>query len=393
MHLFLRRKVILFLGLAVLFFSCSHNHFKGLVSEDNSNLLVTDSEQVSQDSIVFLIKNDTSDFGKYLVKQGLIHVRDYNNAIQVSLKYATTDNFMHRNMYGNFREGYLRKEAALKLISAQHLLEKLKPGYRLIIYDAVRPLCVQQLMWDSVDISPYLKYKYLSNPKFRSLHNYGAAVDVSIIDINGKPLDMGTPFDCFCELAYPYFEKRFLKNGKLTSQQYQNRLLLRNVMGKNHFSGISTEWWHFNYCSRKYAQAHFPLIKSFEIPKPVLLVADNQKSDTVQKTILVEPVIKDTAKVLTVVSETQTHEVRFKVQIKTSTRKVSTSDAMFKNLKVWRYYHQGLYKYTAGSFTNLNKALSYRNQMRKMGFSDCFIAAFNHNERITIKDAFSINNN
>ncbi len=392
MHLFIRRKVILLLGLATVFFACSRHHFEGLVSEDNSNLLVTDSQQVFGTHQVFLKKKDFSNFEKFLLQQGLIRVRDYNKSIQVELKYATNDNFMHRNMYDDFKTAYLRKEVALKLISAQHLLEKLKPGYCLIIYDAVRPLTVQKLMWDSVDVSPYVKYKYLSNPKYHSLHNYGAAVDVSILDNKGKPLDMGTPYDCFCELAYPYFEKRFLKNGKLTRTQYQNRLLLRSVMQKNHFSGISTEWWHFNYCSRKYAQAHFPLIESFEVPKPAVLLAENQLLDTAKKTVEENFVINDTTAVLTTINEPIKHKIRFKVQIKTSTRKVCIADPIFKGLKVWRYDHQGLYKYTVGSFTDLNKALAYRNKMRTLGFADCFVAAFDNNERISIKDAFKILN-
>ncbi len=388
MSSFVERKVILFLCVTALFFSCSHHHYDGVVSEDDSGLLVTDLERVFQDSVKYIVRRDTTDFEKFLLQHGLIRVRDFNKAIQVKMKYATTDNFMHKNMYGDFREAYLRKEVGLKLISAQHLLEKIKPGYRLIIYDAMRPLSVQKFMWDSVAVSPYMKYKYLSNPKFHSLHNYGAAVDVSILDENGKPLDMGTSYDCFCELAYPYFEKRFLSNGKLTREQYNNRLLLRNIMQKNHFSGISTEWWHFNYCSRKYAQAHFSLIKSFEVPKPALLVADNKKQDTVQKAILAEPAMKDTTKVLPATAKTGKHKIRFKVQIKTSKRQIATTDAIFKGLKPWQYYHHGLYKYTVGSFTDLNKALIYRNKLRKMGFSDCFITAFDNDERITIKDAF-----
>ena len=380
-------KVIFYQLFLIFFISCSYNHYEEIISEDLSNLLVTDSALLQNDSIHFK-KRKLSDFEKYLLQNNLIRVRDYNKSIDVFLKYATTDNFMHRNMYGNFREAYLQKDVALKLISAQHLLEKIKPNYHLIIYDAVRPLSVQKLMWDSVEVSPYMKYKYLSNPKFHSLHNYGAAVDVSIVDDEGKPLDMGTPFDCFCELAYPYFEKRFLKNGKLTPEQYQNRLLLRTVMQKNHFSGISTEWWHFNYCSRKYAQNHFPLIRSFEVPKTLPLLAETEKRDPVQKDETLFK--KDTAKVLSTDIESEKHKVRFKVQIKTSTRKISTSNAMFKGLKVWRYYHNGLYKYTVGNYTELNKALTYRNKMRQLGFTDCFVAAFNNDERITIKDAFRL---
>jgi len=123
------------------------------------------------------------------------------------------------------------------------------------------------------------------------------------------------------------------------------------------------------------------------VPESVLLMADNQ--NTVQKTISSNQMIKDTIKILSVV-ETEKHKVRFKVQIKTSTRRIAITDAMFKGLKPWRYYHQGLYKYTVGSFTDLDKALVYRNKMRQMDFSDCFVAAFDGNERITIKDAFEL---
>ncbi len=389
MRLFIFSKVIFIQLPFILFISCSHPHYESIVSEDLSNLLVTDTELVPND-MVYFTKRDTSDFEKYLLQNNFLRISDYNQTIEVNLKYATTDNFMHRNMYGNFREAYLQKEVALKLISAQHLLERIKPKYHLIIYDAVRPMSVQALMWDSIEISPYMKYKYLSNPKFHSLHNYGAAVDVSIVDGEGNPLDMGTPFDCFCELAYPYFEKQFLKNGTLTSEQYQNRLLLRKVMQANHFSGISTEWWHFNYCSLKYAKSHFPLIRSFDVPELLPLLAETAKGDTVQQSNLVNTLKKDTAKVLAIAMEQGKNKVRFKVQIKTSTRKIATNNVIFKRLKVWRYYHDGLYKYTVGNFSDLNKALEYRDEMRQLGFTDCFVAAFNNEERITIKDAFEI---
>jgi len=374
MVLFSKEKVILSLCIVSLFFSCTSVHFKSIITEDNSNLLVTDSELIESAIKPKYKQYNPSAFEKYLIQQNFIRIRDYNKAILVSLKYATNQNFMHRNMYGSFREGYLRKEVALKLISAQHLLEKIKPGYKLIVYDAVRPLSIQKLMWDSVNVPSNVKYKYLSNPKFRSLHNYGAAVDVSIVDDKGYPLDMGTPFDCFCELAYPYFEKKFLKIGLLTPLQYQNRLLLRNIMEKNHFSGISTEWWHFNYCSRKYAERHFTLIKSFDTTETHLLINETLES---HNNITRKEKISD-------------QRIRFRVQIATSTHKISTSDKMFKNLKVWQYFHQGLYKYTVGCFTDLNKAINYRNKIRKLGFSDCFIAAFDDSERISIKDAFAI---
>jgi D-alanyl-D-alanine dipeptidase len=107
-------------------------------------------------------------------------------------------------------------------------------------------------MWDAMDsLPPVERGKYVSNPKNRSLHNLGAAVDLTICDEFGNPLDMGTKYDDFREIAYPELEKHFLKTGELTNRHIENRELLRKVMRKEAFRNIPTEWWHFNACSRK----------------------------------------------------------------------------------------------------------------------------------------------
>jgi hypothetical protein len=241
----------------------------------------------------------------------------------------------------------------------------------LVIYDAVRPRIVQQWMWDSVNVPDRVRYKYLSAPKYGSLHNFGAAVDVSIVnDSTGQPLDMGTPFDCFCELAYPYFEKKFLKSGKLTKQQYQNRLLLRKIMHKAGFTGITTEWWHFNACSRKTARKKYPIIEDFSGIKPQ--IAENNRNAEAK------------------ISTNTPHKVVFRVQIKISKKPLPQHCPCFKGLKVWQYYHKGYYKYTSGEFTDLSKALQHRNKLRKMGFKDCFVAAFDGDKRISFKDAYKL---
>jgi D-alanyl-D-alanine dipeptidase len=71
---------------------------------------------------------------------------------------------------------------------------------------------------------------------------------------------MGTPYDYFGELGYPVAEKRMLENGKLTWRQYENRKLLREVMSEAGFTGISTEWWHFNGTSLKQAKEKYQVI-------------------------------------------------------------------------------------------------------------------------------------
>ena len=124
------------------------------------------------------------------------------------------------------------------------------------------PLHLQQLMWDSLKIEPNLKYNYLAPPYQESLHNYGCAIDLSIIDIStNKPLNMGTEFDAFTKLSQPAYEWQFLKTNELTSEAFENRKLLRKVMQLAKFYPITSEWWHFNYCTKEQAMLRFELVK------------------------------------------------------------------------------------------------------------------------------------
>lgn len=179
----------------------------------------------------------------------------------VELKYSTTDNFLGEDVYGELERAYLQPEPAAKLAEAQRLLRERNPEYRLLVYDAARPRSIQQVLWDKLRVPLVEKTKYVSNPKNGSVHNFGAAVDLTIARADGTPLDMGTPYDFFGELAYPTKEKEMVRKGKLTQQQVENRILLREVMGKAGFTGILTEWWHFNALSREKAKEKYPIIE------------------------------------------------------------------------------------------------------------------------------------
>lgn len=194
-----------------------------------------------------------------LIKQGLVNLQELDSTIQVKLMYATPDNFVGVNMYGDFDQAYLYPNPAKKVVQAQRALKAIDSSYSLIIYDAVRPLHIQQKMWDTLKIPFKEKIKFLSNPKNGSIHNYGSAVDISITK-NGKPLDMGTPYDYLGKLAYPRLEKQLLKTGKLTEKQVANRKLLRKVMFGSGFTGITTEWWHFNSLKRHDAKQKYKVI-------------------------------------------------------------------------------------------------------------------------------------
>ncbi len=196
-----------------------------------------------------------------IINAGLTDVKTMDSSIVIDLKYSTTDNFLGMDVYGDFNKCYLQPDVAEKLKCAQHCLKEKFPYYNLIVYDAARPRSVQRIMWDTVDI-PYIeRSKYLSSPTGGSLHNFGAAVDISIIDENGYVLDMGTPYDYFGELAYPREEERMIREGKLTYKQLLNRELLRSVMQQAGFWGITTEWWHFNSCSRDKAYEKYTILE------------------------------------------------------------------------------------------------------------------------------------
>ncbi len=190
----------------------------------------------------------------------LINVKWLNSDIEVDLRYSTTDNFLQQDVYGNFDNAYLEESTAKKLALAQHHLDQLKLGLRLKIWDAARPVSLQQKMWDALDVPANQKGRFVSNPKNHSLHNYGCAVDVTLIDTSGIELDMGTAFDQFDSLAQPKYEQILLLSGALSNKQITNRERLRAAMTTAGFYTISSEWWHFNSCTRAYAKLNFRLL-------------------------------------------------------------------------------------------------------------------------------------
>jgi zinc D-Ala-D-Ala dipeptidase len=191
-------------------------------------------------------------------QQGLVDVQMLDPSIRMELKYSTTDNFVGRDVYGDLIRAYLQPVAARKLVEASRLLQKENPALRLLIYDAARPQVAQQKLWDALpQYAPAVRRTYVANPREGSIHSYGCAVDLTLADASGKPLDMGTPYDFFGKRAYPKEEDRLLRAGQLTRKQVDNRRLLRSVMRRAGFMPIQYEWWHFNALSRAQAKARF----------------------------------------------------------------------------------------------------------------------------------------
>lgn len=160
-----------------------------------------------------------------------VNLKDYSQDFVYDMKYATDDNFLKAKVY-DCAECYLRYKTVKALIEANRKF--MKKGLKIKLFDCYRPLDIQKRMWAIVP-NP----QYVANPSKGSIHNRGGAVDITLVDFEGKELDMGTTFDYFGKEAghdYPEFSK---------SIKY-NRNLLRTVMIKAHFNFFDSEWWHYN---------------------------------------------------------------------------------------------------------------------------------------------------
>ena len=171
----------------------------------------------------------------------LTDVQKVNPKIRFELRYATPDNFTHETLYPEARCLLLRPVAE-KLSRVQASLEK--KGLGLKIFDGYRPLSVQKKLWAKFPVEGFV-----ANPAKGSNHNRGAAVDLTLVDSEGKELPMPSAYDEFSERAH-----RDYKGG--ASEELKNRQLLQEEMEKEGFHGLSTEWWHFDAQDAK----NFPVL-------------------------------------------------------------------------------------------------------------------------------------
>ena len=112
-------------------------------------------------------------------QQGLVDIKSIDPTIKVALMYARADNFCHKQLYKSLRTAYMLPQCAAALKKAQAELKRIRPDLSLIIFDATRPMSVQQTMWDTVKNTSHRFY--VSNPvNGGGMHNYGMAVDISI---------------------------------------------------------------------------------------------------------------------------------------------------------------------------------------------------------------------
>ncbi|MCF7796246.1 MAG: M15 family metallopeptidase [Lentisphaeria bacterium] len=175
----------------------------------------------------------------------VIELRTLISDLLTDIRYATANNFTGQVLYES-DSPYLVREAAESLVVVQNELKAL--GLQLLVFDGYRPLSVQKKMW-----TVFPDNRYVANPANGSRHNRGCAIDLALADSSGNPLEMPTDYDDFTEKAHASYMD-------LPAQQVANRALLKVVMEKHGFTGLRTEWWHFDFQGwRQYPLLDIPI--------------------------------------------------------------------------------------------------------------------------------------
>lgn len=194
------------------------------------------------------------------IKSGLVELSTIDNSIKVDLVNSDPKkNFFRENYYDGLNKAYLREEVARKLIEAQSILKQKNPHYSLLILDAARPRSISKAMYEKMKGTRF--EKYVADPSSGSMHNYGIAVDVTIVGQSGKEINMGiSPFNKTPLQLYWQYAKMKL-GASLSEQQKNNRQLLTEVMLGAGFHPLSFEWWHFEGMEKEKARQQYKIIE------------------------------------------------------------------------------------------------------------------------------------
>ncbi len=175
---------------------------------------------------------DATDSQNSMIDVDFVNIQDLSDEFVLDMRYATSNNFLKEKVY-SCAKCYVKEEVAKALIKAN--ADLMKQGYRIKFFDCYRPHSVQKKMW-KIFPNP----GYVADPKGGSIHNKGAAVDITLVRSAGGGVDMGTEFDHFGKKAHHAYTK-------LSKTVLEHRKLLRSTMEKYGFKTIRTEWWHYNY--------------------------------------------------------------------------------------------------------------------------------------------------
>ncbi|CAM3558859.1 M15 family metallopeptidase [Flavobacterium gelidilacus] len=207
--------------------------------KENDEIVLPSIENIKDTLIVLPEVKELRENNSETIKDtSFVNIQTLSTDFVLDLKYATTDNFLHQKVY-DCPECFLRISTAKALVKANQ--ELIKKGFRIKLYDCYRPLDVQKKMWKILPGT-----NYVANPKKGSKHNRGAAVDLTLVDLFGNELDMGTKFDFFGPEAHHTYTKH-------SKEVLQNRKLLKETLAKYNFKSIYNEWWHYEFRPERYS--------------------------------------------------------------------------------------------------------------------------------------------
>jgi len=176
----------------------------------------------------------------------LAEITSLNFDVDLKIAYARDDNFTGAPVYGR-PACYLHHDAAALLLQAIDLANDI--GLRLLIYDGFRPTEAQWVLWNHTP-DP----NYLADPRRGSPHSRGVAVDLTLIDPNGVPLEMGTEFDDLTPLSHH-------GTREIPGSAQNNRHTLLGLMTAVGWDFYRNEWWHY----QMFDSHRYPLISDFEL--------------------------------------------------------------------------------------------------------------------------------
>lgn len=178
--------------------------------------------------------------------------------VAFDLRYAGSNNFAGKVLDQGLDCAWLRREAAAGVEAAAAWLAQARPGWRLLVLDALRPHRVQQAIWADVAGTP--AQAYFADPARGSIHSFGMAVDVTLIDAHGRESDMGSGYDEMTLRSHPMLDAEHLALGVLSAAQVAERGWLHAAMARGGFRAIATEWWHFDFGDRDAVRRDLPRV-------------------------------------------------------------------------------------------------------------------------------------
>ncbi|MAW14982.1 MAG: peptidase M15 [Flavobacteriaceae bacterium] len=186
--------------------------------------------------------------------------------LEVELRYATSKNFMGRQVKGYYSDIAIGSIALAKQLKKAQA--ELKPmGFGIKIFDAYRPQTAVNdfIKWSEISNDTISKKEYYPDLKKNTLfelgfiakksgHSRGSTVDLTLIYLGeekkGEELDMGSSWDFFGDISN-------YDSQKINEIQKLNRKLLRDVMISNGFIPYEKEWWHFTLINEPFPNTYY----------------------------------------------------------------------------------------------------------------------------------------